>query len=291
METIELAVERMRRAKGESGEAHLQLVAPPAPVFQPARVNHSQLRIKTRVLCDYSPEVQAIVAAAPAESPPAQPRAFAGTWTLALVAGITVIAAVLHTDPLGITHRHDAHDARAAQAADAAQPLPAALVVKAARPAEVIVSPSTASTEKAAAEPASAGVTVGTPAAPASPESLHREVSDTVDAWSRAWSARDADAYLAFYAPAFAPARGQSREAWAAQRRQRLAAAGSISVGVRDLRVEHESADRVVVRYLQDYAADRLRETGTPKRLLMVREAAGWRIAAETEERAGRKAG
>ena len=108
----------------------------------------------------------------------------------------------------------------------------------------------------------------------------------TIGEWARAWSARDAGRYLAFYSAGFLPDHGISRAAWENQRRQRLQAPRSITVAIRDLRLEPVSENRVIARFAQDYAADRYRETGTLKIMLLVREATGWRIAAETVDAA-----
>jgi hypothetical protein len=61
----------------------------------------------------------------------------------------------------------------------------------------------------------------------------------------------------------------------------------SITVNIANLRLEKVSDSRIVARYVQDYAADAYRETGTPKRLVLAREGSSWRIVAETADRAG----
>jgi hypothetical protein len=113
------------------------------------------------------------------------------------------------------------------------------------------------------------------------------DAKTTVEGWARAWSARDVNAYLAYYGSAFAPERGASRAAWDKTRRQMIERRRSISVTVKDLRLERVSTDRIVARYTQDYVADTYRETGTPKRLVLEREGSGWRIVAETADKAG----
>lgn len=118
-----------------------------------------------------------------------------------------------------------------------------------------------------------------------------RTVLEAIDAWARAWSERDVSRYLGFYSSEFSPDRGVSRSAWENQRRKRLQAPSSISVSIRDLRLEPLTADRMIARFAQDYAADTYRESGTLKMLVLVREAAGWRIAVEALQTVPARAG
>lgn len=118
-----------------------------------------------------------------------------------------------------------------------------------------------------------------------------RAALEAIDAWARAWSERDVSRYLGLYSSEFSPDRGVSRSAWENQRRKRLQAPSSISVSIRDLRLEPLGADRMIARFAQDYTADTYRETGTLKMLVLVREAAGWRIAVEALETVPARAG
>ena len=111
-----------------------------------------------------------------------------------------------------------------------------------------------------------------------------RQAGAAINAWARVWSERDVSRYLGFYASEFTPDRGVARSAWESQRRKRLQAPSAISVTIRDLRLEPLGTDRMIARFAQDYAADTYRETGTLKMLVLVREAAGWRIAVEALE-------
>jgi ketosteroid isomerase-like protein len=117
-----------------------------------------------------------------------------------------------------------------------------------------------------------------------------RELDDartTIESWAYAWSERDVSGYLAHYGDGFTPERGMSRAAWEKSRRQMIERRRSIAVSIANLRLEQVSDNRIVARYVQDYAADAYRETGTPKRLVLARESSGWRIVAETADTAG----
>ena len=62
---------------------------------------------------------------------------------------------------------------------------------------------------------------------PATPRSL-----ETVNAWAKAWSSKDVDGYLAFYAKDFKTPGGEARADWEKARRQRISAPKSITVTV-----------------------------------------------------------
>ena len=109
----------------------------------------------------------------------------------------------------------------------------------------------------------------------------------TIESWARAWSERDVSGYLAHYGDAFTPERGLSRMAWEKTRRQMIERRHHIAVNVAGLQLERVSDSRIVARYVQDYAADAYRETGTAKRMVLEREASGWRIVAEAADTAG----
>jgi tetratricopeptide (TPR) repeat protein len=106
-----------------------------------------------------------------------------------------------------------------------------------------------------------------------------------VDAWARAWSAKDVAGYLAAYGPGFVPPDGLSRQAWEAQRSERIRAPKQISVSVaqRDLLLDadHEHA---TIRFMQTYRSDRFNGSSW-KTLSMVLQDGRWLIVGE---RAGR---
>lgn len=135
-----------------------------------------------------------------------------------------------------------------------------------------------------AAAPA-APIAAATPAAPANPPAAAgdatAEAKTLVERWAKAWSERDVAQYLSLYGKDFKPDQGLSRSAWEQNRKQRIESKRSITVTVKDLRVEPAGDKRLVARFLQDYTADSFSESGTPKELLLAREDAGWRIVGE----------
>lgn len=104
--------------------------------------------------------------------------------------------------------------------------------------------------------PVQAPVQVPEPA-PASiaPEIISQEavLGTQVQKWAAAWSARNFDAYRAFYAPSFEPAGGIAYQAWLSQRRQRLAKPGTIEVTVDELKVQFTGQGTAAVTFRQTY--------------------------------------
>ncbi len=106
------------------------------------------------------------------------------------------------------------------------------------------------------------------------------EVLKAVNAWAQAWSKKDADAYLAHYAPSFDPPGRQSRADWEKERRQRIEAPKSISVSVDSPKVTMHGANQARVSFRQNYRSDRLK-SNSRKTLEMVKSDKGWLIEKE----------
>jgi tetratricopeptide (TPR) repeat protein len=130
---------------------------------------------------------------------------------------------------------------------------------------------------KPVAKPA---VAEATPA-PANPAPTGNAIEAAITRWAQAWSARDADAYLAIYAGNFA-ADGMSRSDWEAQRRARITAPKSIDVKISDLKIDQQG-DTASATFRQDYRSDRLSSTVTKTLKLALRNGE-WRIVGETSK-------
>lgn len=117
-----------------------------------------------------------------------------------------------------------------------------------------------------------------TPPAPAADASA--EVLQAVNAWAQAWSKKDADGYLAYYAKEFKTPGGEARDAWEKTRRARIAAPKSIAVGVESAKVTMNGAERASVTFRQSYRSDVLK-SNTRKTLVMVRSNGRWQILEE----------
>ncbi|MDO9451551.1 MAG: tetratricopeptide repeat protein, partial [Stagnimonas sp.] len=126
--------------------------------------------------------------------------------------------------------------------------------------------PASGSINVAAPAPALKPVTAAAaPVIAASPSAAPAESASVADstgvnaalqAWAKAWSARDVDAYLAQYAPDFAPEGGLSRAAWEAQRRDRITRPSRIGVRAINAELSKVGDDRVRVSFVQEYQSD-----------------------------------
>jgi tetratricopeptide (TPR) repeat protein len=106
------------------------------------------------------------------------------------------------------------------------------------------------------------------------------EVLKTVNGWAEAWSKKNADAYLAYYAKGFKTPAGESRADWEKTRRARISAPKSISVSVAEAKVTMNGADRATVSFRQNYKSDVLK-ANSRKTLVLVRADGGWKILEE----------
>ena len=140
-------------------------------------------------------------------------------------------------------------------------------------PKVAAVDPRQAAPRAAAAAPAAAAPA----AAPAGDEKA--KITAAVEAWARAWSAKDVKGYLAAYAPEFDVPGGENRAAWEKTRTERIERPKSIEVGVKITSIELDgNKAKVVMR--QSYKSDTLKNT-TTKTLGMVRSGDRWLIAQE----------
>ena len=106
------------------------------------------------------------------------------------------------------------------------------------------------------------------------------EVLAAVKGWAQAWSKKDADTYLAYYAQDFKIPGGQSRADWEKSRRSRIAAPKSISVEVASPKVAMQGAERATITFRQTYRSDVFKGTNS-KTLLMARSDGRWLIQEE----------
>lgn len=107
------------------------------------------------------------------------------------------------------------------------------------------------------------------------------EVLDAVKGWAQAWSRKDVDAYLRFYAKDFRTPKGEPRADWEKGRRQRILAPKSISVTIDAPRVSREGESRAKVTFRQAYLSDTLSSRGTKTLLLVKADDGRWQIQQE----------
>jgi tetratricopeptide (TPR) repeat protein len=140
--------------------------------------------------------------------------------------------------------------------------------------AEPAAAPATipAATEQAATPPAKPAV----PPAKADTDA----VLAAVNGWAKAWSSKNADAYLAYYAPSFQVPGGEARANWEATRRDRIIKPRLIEVTVGSPMVSFDANGRAVVKFRQGYKSDTLNTSGA-KILTLVKHNDRWQIVQE----------
>src|SRR5688572_24665079 len=138
-------------------------------------------------------------------------------------------------------------------------PKPVEPVAKAAPPKEPAASPKEPASpprEPAATKPSPPTETVAKAATPTETAKTTarqnpEEVLKAVNGWAKAWSANDVEGYLAHYAAAFRPPKGEQRSDWEAQRKARVAKPRKIDVAVESPKVTFNEANRVTVTFRQ----------------------------------------
>jgi len=131
---------------------------------------------------------------------------------------------------------------------------------------------------KEAATPPVVAATKPAPEKPAADASA--EILNAVNGWAEAWSKKDADAYLAYYAKDFKTPGGEARDSWEKTRRARISAPKSISVSLASPKVTMNEADRATVTFQQNYKSDVLK-SNSRKTLTLIRADGGWKILEE----------
>lgn len=106
----------------------------------------------------------------------------------------------------------------------------------------------------------------------------------SVDAWAKAWSAKNVGAYLSAYAPDLVLAKGEKRANWEKTRKERISKPKTISVTIVTPEVKINDATHAKVTFKQVYRSSGL-NSETWKTLLMVKSNGKWLIH---EERIGR---
>ena len=107
------------------------------------------------------------------------------------------------------------------------------------------------------------------------------EVLETVNAWAKAWSSRNVDAYLAFYAKDFKTPAGEARADWEQSRRQRIGAPKSIVVTIEAPKVSLAGDVQASVSFRQSYRSDVIKSTSTAKTLVLSKASGRWLIQQE----------
>ncbi|HEX4843990.1 MAG TPA: outer membrane protein assembly factor BamE [Limnobacter sp.] len=104
-------------------------------------------------------------------------------------------------------------------------------------------------------------------------------INDLLTNWAAAWSAKDVNGYLSFYADTFEHGK-KSRGAWEGQRRARLNGPETIEVVVSDVQIDLQSETLAEVKFKQEYTSNRYKDVGN-KTLVLSKASGAWKIQRE----------
>ncbi len=142
---------------------------------------------------------------------------------------------------------------------------------------------SAAAAPTATAPVAASGAAAATPVSAPSDDPV-AEVLKATNEWAAAWSAKDSERYLSFYSREFKVPGGESRSAWEAQRKKRIAKPKSIRIEVRDAKVTLADDSHASVSFKQTYRDNGLSST-SGKTLEWVKTDGQWLIAEERSDK------
>jgi tetratricopeptide (TPR) repeat protein len=155
---------------------------------------------------------------------------------------------------------------------------------------ELVGGPAQVAMAKEAAKPPVVLAQKPAAAAPKPPAAAEKPAAEKADApseivaalngWAQAWSKKDADAYLAYYAKEFKTPGGEPRGDWEKARRARIAAPKSIAVSVASPKVTLTGPNQANVTFRQAYRSDVLKSNST-KTIVMTKNEGRWQIAQE----------
>jgi len=243
----------------------------PAPAATPAPANPA---LAAAVPAKAAAPVVAAAAPAPVVARPAAPAAQTPASNAAANVAANRPAAPAQAAVSGPARPELVHVKPGAPAAVA--PAPAAPAAAAAK-ASATTAPAPA-VQLAKAEPTKNGASDKAEKAEKA-DASKADINKAVDQWAKAWSAQDMKGYLNAYGANFQPPRGQSRQAWAAERSARIEGKEHIKVSVESPQITI-SGSTATVKFRQIYVSDRLK-ANSRKTLVMEKQGNKWVIKQE----------
>lgn len=158
---------------------------------------------------------------------------------------------------------------------------PATVSASPASPAAAVPAATAATSPVTSAEPATPKPAIAKPViAEAANTGANDEVLKALNDWVAAWSARNANKYLAMYAKEFKVPNNETRSSWEKQRRERISKPQPIVVSVSNARVKMQDDSHATVSFIQSYRSGALKST-TRKTLEMLKSDGEWQILLE----------
>jgi tetratricopeptide (TPR) repeat protein len=114
------------------------------------------------------------------------------------------------------------------------------------------------------------------------PRQITQLITNNVNSWARAWSSKDVNGYLSFYAADYSPPE-LDRSAWVEQRKSRISGPRSIKVDIYNLQVIMHGDEHAQATFLQEYTSDTYSDS-VNKTLLFRRYNDRWLIVQEKSE-------
>lgn len=127
--------------------------------------------------------------------------------------------------------------------------------------------------------PTTAPATAVKPTSPSPSTNDKDALNNVLESWAKAWSNKEVNKYLSFYAKDFQTPKGESRQAWAEDRRERIEGKGKIQVRVEDVNISQEGSN-ATIKFKQYYHSDRLSSTSR-KTLVLTKQDGKWLIKQE----------
>ncbi len=107
------------------------------------------------------------------------------------------------------------------------------------------------------------------------------QITNAVNAWAKAWSAKDIKKYLDSYSSTFKTPKGESRKAWEQTRRERVSRPASIKVEIANPKVTMQGSSMAKISFKQTYRANGSPQH-TSKTLTMKKVGGSWLIDQES---------
>jgi tetratricopeptide (TPR) repeat protein len=178
--------------------------------------------------------------------------------------------------------------AKAEPPAEPAKPVTATKPAETTKPVEAST-PTEAAKPVETAKPAAAEVATTSVKAPekaAAPTSdkaaakFKAAIESTLHAWAKAWSRKDADAYLAFYGANYQVPGGHERAAWETERRDRIKRPRFIKIELSDIQVAIEG-QTARVSFVQRYKSNTYKDR-EKKSMTLEKQGETWKIVEES---------
>ncbi|MBS1154377.1 MAG: channel protein TolC [Proteobacteria bacterium] len=112
------------------------------------------------------------------------------------------------------------------------------------------------------------------------PSCTEKDIAAMLQGWSRAWTSKNVDSYLAFFSPRFEPPKGQKPGTWKEMRRSRLDKRGPIELSLNQVSSKLTGANTAEVSFAQSYSADGFADN-VNKTLSLSCEGGSWKIVRE----------